>query len=395
VPPRKRAETPPADEAQADTPPAVTVEEMTPSDSAEAEARWADQTAERELLSAASMAGLLGDVKEIREHLNAMQSRLGARWEWALPTDGPTLTDEINALARRIEDLAGRVSDVEHGAVRASAPAQPAILAAVWSVMNDVQGVGKHGQMEYGERYRYRKYDDLKRELGAACRTHGIMLQSQVMSVTNQHPFEKDPRKARVQVHMRYKFTSLTDGSTLVFEAVGESIDTSDKATGKAQTMALKTALDQAFMLAMEDIEDPDATRPGEDDVPREARQERRDAVQARREPQRPEPDHQVGDQVTVGGTAFTKHSEPPGFPNDRPRNAGDPWDGGPPPDNRTPEAKAQAAADRASQATTKDAWSRISDAARGMGLYDVVVNVNGAQMALKHHLVAVARTLT
>jgi hypothetical protein len=38
--------------------------------------------------------------------------------------------------------------------------------------------------------------------------------------------------------------------------------------------------------------------------------------------------------------------------------------------------------------------WSEVSDAARQMGLYEVLVKVNGQEMALKHHLVAVGRTL-
>ena len=285
----------------------------------------------------------------------------------------------------------------------------PAIHPAFWAIMKDVQGVGKHGQMQGGGgNYQFRRYDDLKRELGASCRTNGVMLQSEVMDVVNERI---DARKTRVQVTVRYRFTSLVDGSALAFESVGESIDTSDKASSKAMTMALKTALDQAFMLAAEDIDDPDAARPSvaSDDVPREQRQQRRDQTVQRRDNVYREGDpvppggHQVGDRREVGGTTFVKHGDGPGYPNNNP-GRGDAWDQGVPPaappttpvDDRTPQQKAQAAADAASNPRlTLDDWNRINEAARELSLLDVVIrNSQGQEMALKHHLVAIGRTL-
>jgi hypothetical protein len=407
MPPRKRA-APPADEAQTVPPPMkddevahvnappteppVTVEEMTPEQTAEAEARWAAQATDREALSAASVAGLLGDIKALKA--------------WAAPADGPTLDDQLNALGRRLDAAEkswdtvsaytnDRVSQVElrTDAFISNETAKPAIYAAIWGVMNDVQGVGKHGQMDPASRagnYRYQRYDDLKRELGAACRTHGVFLQSEILDVVNDRAFD-DKRKTRVQIQMRYRFTSLVDGSAVAFESVGESIDTSDKATGKAMTMALKTALVQAFMLAAEDIEDPDATRPGEDDPPSAQ------APAPRREPHPTQADLAAAQRALQAGEgppgvmAAAQH----GYPDNRPKDTTDPYDQGPPLDTRTDEQKAQAAADRVMQPNVNMAvWSEVSDAARQMGLYEVLVKVNGQEMALKHHLVAVGRTL-
>lgn len=400
LPPRKRKD---------DSATGVTVEEMTPEQTAEAEQRWARQTADEaqaqiplkadeiqhvntpptepadqsdtptpEQLGTASLAGMLGDLKAVKERQDAAE----AAWT--------TLTESINRTSLFLHE---RLSKLEM-----AKPSPAAIYGAIWLIMNDVQGVGKHGRMDPKAgmgNYQFRRYDDLKRELGAACRAHGVMLQSEIVNVTSEHPF-KDERKTRVQVHTRYRFTSLTDGSSVVFEALGESIDTSDKATGKAQTMALKTALDQAFMLAMEDIEDPDATRPNEDDAPPERpRREPHPTAADLAAAQRVAQEYQVGDTVTVAGQTFVKHSDGPGFPNDQPQDTTNPWDQGPPPDNRTNEQKAQAAANKLSApGITMAEWSRISDAARQMGLYEVPVTVNGQEMALKHHLVAVGRTL-
>jgi ERF superfamily protein len=437
MPPRKRTTSPPADEAQADTPAPpredrVSVEELTAEETAAAEETWDNA-------HNAGLAGLLGEVKAMRLELSesnhlfvtlnesvgtqfvALRNRLdaaeadAAASQHAMSDALDTLSDRaetaekswaqlaeaVNRISvnvyQRLEEIEAQWAATEHAAPTRGAAndGPPAILAAIWGVMNDVQGVGKHGQMDPASRagnYRYQRYDDLKRELGAACRTHGVFLQSAIKNVTNERDFE-DKRKTRVQVTVQYHFTSLVDGSELEFMSVGESIDTSDKATGKAMTMALKTALVQAFMLAAEDIEDPDATRPGETDQParREPHPTRRDVAAA----QRVEREYAVGDRVTVAGQTFVKHSEGPGFPNDGPRDASDPHDQGPPADTRTDEQKAQAAADAASAPNmTMPKWTAISDAARQLGLYEVMVTVNGQEMALKHHLVAVGRTL-
>lgn len=276
-----------------------------------------------------------------------------------------------------------------------------AIHPAFWAIMRDVQGIGKHGQMRGGGGdYKFRRYDDLKRELGAACRTHGVMLQSEILDVVNERI---DARKTRVQVTVQYRFTSLMDGSELGFQSVGESIDTSDKASSKAMTMALKTALDQAFMLAAEDIEDPDASRPDlapEDNRGPLARTPERVMADAEQRVYRegdpvPPGGHRVGDQRQVGGTTFVKHSDGPAYPNNAPQNPADPWDKGAP-DTRTDAEKAQAAADKlAKPDLTLAQWTNISNAAQQMGLMEQLVRTpHGDQMALKHWMVAVGRTL-
>lgn len=148
-----------------------------------------------------------------------------------------------------------------------TAPAQAAVLPAIWKVMKSVTSVAKSGQYaDGGTRYKFRSIDDLLTELGAAFREHGVFVQSE------QLEFQRDRDRqtkngaifTTIRVKMRYQFTSLEDGSTLTFEAWGEGADTSDKATMKAHTMAFKTVLGQAFMLPT-DEKDPDSTRPGDD----------------------------------------------------------------------------------------------------------------------------------
>jgi hypothetical protein len=451
MPPRKRTDTTTIPEEM------VTVEEMTPAETVEAEARWAAQVADRTnpptepavgpatgsgvTVSgvpdaatpdwAAPMNALNVRLADLTRQVTKLDDQVRNTDEWINPTDGPNLIDDLNAVGQRVRDnenlLATFIESVgqrfetmsrelsTRGAIN---DAPPAIFAAILGIMNDVTGVGKHGQMDPAARmgnYKYQRYDDLKRELGAAFRTHAVFLQSDTTRLVTERVGEGG-RMTRVVVSATYRFTSLVDGSELTFDSHGESMDKSDKATGKAMTMALKSALIQAFMLAAEDTEDPDATRPGEyegvvksDDQPRrEPHPTNADVAAA----QRVEREYAVGEQVTVAGQTFVKHSDGPalgasggpsytnqtvGTDNGPPKDQADPWDQGPPKDTRTPGEAAQAAVVKLSNPSlTLDEWSAISAYAQTMGLLDVEITApDGAKMALKHYLIAVSRTLT
>jgi hypothetical protein len=150
----------------------------------------------------------------------------------------------------------------------ATTPEVPKIYAAIWKVMRAVTSVKKGGQYNEGRTvYSFRSIDDLARDLGSAFRDFGVFVQAEQLE--HQMDRERETRNGAkfttVVVKMRYRFTSLEDGSTLSFEVRGEGADTADKATMKAHTMALKTALGQAFLLPT-DEKDPDTQRPGDED---------------------------------------------------------------------------------------------------------------------------------
>jgi hypothetical protein len=152
-----------------------------------------------------------------------------------------------------------------------SAPAAPAIYAAVAAVMKQVTYVPKAGQYDGGRSgsYAFRKFEDTAAALAVAFRQHGIFVGSRV--VASSHEIDKKPFKdgggyqawMSAFVTMEYTFTSLVDGSSVTAGSIGEGKDTSDKASAKAMTMAMKSALTQAFMIATDDP-DPDGERPGD-----------------------------------------------------------------------------------------------------------------------------------
>lgn len=250
----------------------------------------------------------------------------------------------LASLAARITDLASASGAPTQGPVD---PGAPAILGALWRVMEDVTYVPKGGTYEGGSsgNYKFRRFDDVAKELGEAFRRHGIFVKPSVMgSDTERFEVTKEYRNGGksiqnwtdTRVRVKYTFVSLVDGSEQSVSVVGEGRDLSDKSTSKAMTMALKTVLTQAFMLPS-DAPDPDSERPGDeapqhhpadqgqayDDEPAVREQERREDRETR--------------------AAATKSDDPDA------------------PENQPPEVRAANALKYASQpGTTKDQWGAI-----------------------------------
>jgi ERF superfamily len=297
------------------------------------------------------------------------------------------------------------------------------ILSAIWAVMCQVEGVGKHGAYRDGGqvKYKFRAFDDVADAIGKAFRDQGVMMQSKVLDKQVERAMVGTKYWTACSITIEYVFTSLVDGSTVSFEAVGEGRDLSDKAHGKAMTMAAKSALGQAFMLAVGD-EDPDSTRPGDDSATGEvqpqvrvpanetpAARAAREQFEARRAA-KPEPvDHMADAQrqleQQLGAREVARNSD--GIPMTTP--VGDdapdaePWDGDgdgssvhAPADARGGDAaaameRAQMALN-AARATGVDfnKLNRIIGQASNEGILQVVLEGT----SLQSHLIAISRTV-
>lgn len=190
--------------------------------------------------------------------------------------------DRVNKLAKdfgeslRIAQLeASSAVGIRNDVIAERRAGVPAILGALWEVMKEVTYVPKGGTYDGGSsgNYKFRRFDDVAKELGEAFRRHGIFLKSDVVSNdTERFEVEKAYRGGDkyvqnwtdTRIEVMYTFVSLVDGSEQSVSVVGEGRDLSDKSTSKAMTMALKTALTQAFMLPT-DAPDPDSERPGDE----------------------------------------------------------------------------------------------------------------------------------
>lgn len=145
------------------------------------------------------------------------------------------------------------------------------VHAKMHAVMCDVTHIGKDRRVETdGPKYQYRGIDQIQAEVGHSARRHGLLILPTVTDtrhVRDEVTSEWNGKKKTIlwttaYVTVRYRFLDAATGTYEDITTAGEGRDNSDKATNKAMTMALKTALLQGLMIPVEGEEDPDATRP-------------------------------------------------------------------------------------------------------------------------------------
>lgn len=129
---------------------------------------------------------------------------------------------------------------------------------ALVEVMRSVSHVAKRDQNTQ-QGFNFRGIDAVVNAVGPALREHGVIVLPLVEDVTtstvevgrNRTPM------GHVAVRVRYRFVG-PDGSQLDCVSVGEAMDSGDKATPKAMSVAFRTALLQALALPT-DEPDPDS----------------------------------------------------------------------------------------------------------------------------------------
>jgi len=139
----------------------------------------------------------------------------------------------------------------------------PNMASAILGVMRDVGYVFKSGKIKIGGSYSFAGETDLLRALRPAMIIHGLcmvpvgsIIDPIHEEVTNRNG-KSIARTVRVVATYRLMHES---GEHVDLQVAGEGQDRGDKATAKANTIALKYALRQAFLIETGD--DPDKVRP-------------------------------------------------------------------------------------------------------------------------------------
>lgn len=127
------------------------------------------------------------------------------------------------------------------------------IYEAMAKVMEEMPAIAKEQTLDAGPRYNFRGIDDVYNKVQPLLARHGIFVLPHCVA-REQTQISKG---IRVLCRMRYSFCH-RDGSSVSCEVVGEALDTSDKATNKAMSIAMKYALFQMFCIPTKDMADPD-----------------------------------------------------------------------------------------------------------------------------------------
>lgn len=131
----------------------------------------------------------------------------------------------------------------------------PKIYAAMAKIMLEVEPVAKDKQ---GHGYKFRGIDDVYAALQMIMARNGVFCVPEVLSERSE---ERTSAKGATLIYrvlkIKYHFYA-EDGSTVSAIVIGEGMDSGDKASNKAMSVAQKYALIQAFCIPTSEPKDPE-----------------------------------------------------------------------------------------------------------------------------------------
>ena len=132
------------------------------------------------------------------------------------------------------------------------------IYQALCDINKKIGVIGKDRKNEQ-QNFKFRGIDDVMNELHALFAEHQVIILPTIVDRTRE---ERTSQKGGVLFYthltVSFQFTAI-DGSFVTCTAVGEAMDSGDKGTNKAMSIALKYVLLQMFLIPTEEPKDPDA----------------------------------------------------------------------------------------------------------------------------------------
>ena len=132
------------------------------------------------------------------------------------------------------------------------------IYETISAVMADVGAIGKNSKNPQ-QGFMYRGIDAVMNALNPAMVKYHLFVVPEVLEQTRE---ERTTSKGGLLIYSicKIKFTFYAqDGSCVTAVVIGEGMDSGDKATNKAMSVAYKYACFQTFCIPTEEMKDPDA----------------------------------------------------------------------------------------------------------------------------------------
>ncbi len=135
------------------------------------------------------------------------------------------------------------------------------IFETISAVMAEIGAINKDSRNKQQD-FMYRGIDAVMNALSPALIKHKLFV---VPEILNQRREERQTAKGGNLIYsictIKYTFYA-EDGSSISATVVGEGMDSGDKATNKAMSVAFKYACFQVFCIPTEEMRDPDAETP-------------------------------------------------------------------------------------------------------------------------------------
>lgn len=135
------------------------------------------------------------------------------------------------------------------------------IYKAIAKVMAEVGAIGKDKRNQQ-QGFQYRGIDDVMNALYPVLSKHGLFLTPEVLE---HHREERQTARGGNLIYsiLKIKYTMYAeDGSHVSATVIGEGMDSADKSSNKAMSVAMKYAMFQLFCIPTEEMVDLDAYSP-------------------------------------------------------------------------------------------------------------------------------------
>lgn len=135
------------------------------------------------------------------------------------------------------------------------------IYKAIIDVMGEMNAIGKEKKNQQ-QGFMYRGVDDVMNALQPLFKKHGVFIVPEVLEHTREERQSKNGGTLIYSImKIRHHFIA-EDGTEVVSTTIGEGMDSADKASNKAMSIAFKYACFQVFCIPTEEMQDPDGDTP-------------------------------------------------------------------------------------------------------------------------------------
>lgn len=135
------------------------------------------------------------------------------------------------------------------------------IFSLIPKIMEEVGAIGKAGKNE-AQKYNFRGIDQMYNAIQPALIKHGVFCVPQVIETNcTEGETKSGANNYHVLMRVNHRFYA-DDGSFIEVITAGEGLDTSDKASNKAMSAAMKYAFVELLSLPTEDLADSDKESP-------------------------------------------------------------------------------------------------------------------------------------
>lgn len=137
------------------------------------------------------------------------------------------------------------------------------IYGAIAAAMNDISAISKSKRNQQ-QGFQYRGIDDVMNALYPILSKHGLFLAPEVLEHMREERTTKSGGNLIYSI-LKIRYTLYADdGSSVSATVIGEGMDSADKSSNKAMSVAMKYAMFQLFCIPTEEMIDPDAETPPE-----------------------------------------------------------------------------------------------------------------------------------